>query len=324
MSRFQARPLEPGEALSWDEFVEMSNNGTLFHRQDFLAYHPPDRFQREDLVLQQDGRLKGLLPLARTREGARVVGISPYGGSYGGLITGHEKSGTLIEMTTGLLEYLIHRGYSKLRVGSAPMVYHKRQDVSAEYFLTHRCPSRLVQRRITSVIPLEDAKCFSAGIRRKINRAKREGVSVEMSRDVKTLYPMLQESVETKHGSRLTHSLSELADLVSRLETHIEVAIAFQGETPFAGVLCFLNSSPCVMAFYNGLLRDFQHPSGLAPVFDFLVDHYKQREKRFLDLGASSMLGKYLNRGLLQFKEGLGARHWYRDTYELDLNRGIG
>ena len=28
----------------WDKFVEESDNGTMFHKREFLSYHPKDRF----------------------------------------------------------------------------------------------------------------------------------------------------------------------------------------------------------------------------------------------------------------------------------------
>jgi len=46
----------------WEKFVSESNNGTIFHYQQFLAYHPPGRFEDHNLLFFQKGKLLSLLP----------------------------------------------------------------------------------------------------------------------------------------------------------------------------------------------------------------------------------------------------------------------
>ena len=43
----RVEPLRPGEELAWAEFLAASENGTLFHDLQFLAYHPTGRFVTE-------------------------------------------------------------------------------------------------------------------------------------------------------------------------------------------------------------------------------------------------------------------------------------
>ena len=45
------RRFNPSYEMAWDEFVESSNNGTLFHTRKFLNYHPEDRFLDHSLIL---------------------------------------------------------------------------------------------------------------------------------------------------------------------------------------------------------------------------------------------------------------------------------
>jgi hypothetical protein len=77
-------PYEPGQATEWKAFLEASNNGTLFHDLDFLAYHPLERFDTHHLMFRQNGKLIALLPAAIVSEpDDRRFLKSPYGASVG-------------------------------------------------------------------------------------------------------------------------------------------------------------------------------------------------------------------------------------------------
>ena len=45
----------------WDEFVDNSNNGTIFHKLSFLDYHDRGKFKRLNLVFKRDGKILALL-----------------------------------------------------------------------------------------------------------------------------------------------------------------------------------------------------------------------------------------------------------------------
>ena len=71
----------------WNFFVKNSNNGTLFHDLDFLSYHPEDRFNEHHLMFYRKDNLISVMPMALSETDGKKVAKSPYGGSYGGIIT---------------------------------------------------------------------------------------------------------------------------------------------------------------------------------------------------------------------------------------------
>src|ERR1035437_7853108 len=76
---------EPAEhEAMWDEFIERSMNGTVFHSQQFLHYHPEGRFDLHHLLFFADNRLIAVLP-GGLRDGGRVF-ESPLGASYGSFV----------------------------------------------------------------------------------------------------------------------------------------------------------------------------------------------------------------------------------------------
>ncbi|HET9135655.1 MAG TPA: GNAT family N-acetyltransferase, partial [Candidatus Kapabacteria bacterium] len=46
----------------WDAFVDRSMNGTVFHKQQFLEYHPEGRFDFHHLMFFQGEHLVAVLP----------------------------------------------------------------------------------------------------------------------------------------------------------------------------------------------------------------------------------------------------------------------
>jgi len=58
----------------WEEFVTAANNGTVFHRQQFLDYHPKGRFENHHLVINDGNRIVAVIPaLIKDEQGNPVV-----------------------------------------------------------------------------------------------------------------------------------------------------------------------------------------------------------------------------------------------------------
>lgn len=78
MLKLDASRLPEGESDGWDAFVERSNEGTIFHRLDFLAYHG-DRFldSVHHLVVRKSSEWFAVVPLAILVEDGRRVARSP-------------------------------------------------------------------------------------------------------------------------------------------------------------------------------------------------------------------------------------------------------
>jgi hypothetical protein len=66
----------------WNTFVDGSNNGTVFHRLDFLNYHEPGKFNFKNLMFYKSGELVAVLPAGMVKEAYK----SPMGASFGGFV----------------------------------------------------------------------------------------------------------------------------------------------------------------------------------------------------------------------------------------------
>ena len=74
----------------WDEFVEQSDNGTMFSKRKFLSYHAKDKFNDKSICITKDGKLHSVFTAALIeRDGKKILSSHP-GASYGGFVYNSE------------------------------------------------------------------------------------------------------------------------------------------------------------------------------------------------------------------------------------------
>lgn len=317
MSEYYVRSYEPRYLEAWDDFVERSNNGTIFHRQDFLFYHPPHKFQRDDKMIYEKDRLVALLPLSYETANNRKVGRSPYGGSYGGLVAGRMSSHAAYALALAVHQSLQREGYAEWSLCFPPDCYYREYDCNVEYLLLKTAPVKLEDRGLTSVIELGERYLPCAHFVRNLKKATAYGVEVKLTDDVDDFYSILTETLVVKHGGRITHTLEELKYLKRTLGARVKIFIGVHGARPVSGVLVFENASPCATAFYNCHLADAAHLCSLNKVYDEIVKHYRGGYHRWLDLGQTDTFSTDYRWGLFRFKEATGARGFYRNYYRI-------
>lgn len=48
----------------WDKFIDESDNGTIFHKREFLSYHPTGRFKDASFVITKNNKPLSLFTAA--------------------------------------------------------------------------------------------------------------------------------------------------------------------------------------------------------------------------------------------------------------------
>lgn len=321
MSTYSITCMTPDQTGLWNGFVESADNGTVFHRVDFLAYHG-EVSGRRDIMVWDGDELCGIMPLRLRQEGGATMAYSPWGGSFGGLVTRAARAAHLAPMCMAIREYLQEEGVCSLVLSCPPTAYAHTNGVAQEYFMLRSFPSIALQcARVTSVIEIGGHGGISQNVKRNAAHARKQGVTVVEHGDPAAMYALLRRTIEEKHGATITHSEREFLYLAENLPDHFRIFMAEADGSPQAGIVLLENNSPCSMAFYNGHDHD-----GVRGALHFLflevLEHCAQAGKRYLDLGATSMASKPVNEGLFRFKEGLGSHLIYRNTYALALAEG--
>ena len=85
MSEYHLERFTPDLFDVWNNFIEKSNNGTIFHKLEFLAYHK-NRFKEDEhhLILFKGESIYAVFPMAVFIKDNKKIAMSPYGASYGG------------------------------------------------------------------------------------------------------------------------------------------------------------------------------------------------------------------------------------------------
>ena len=117
----------------WDNFIENSLNGNIFHTQKFLDYHSSDNFTFRHLLIYQNGKkLVGVVP-------AGIMDnkfVSPVGSSFGGIIV--SKKNNLLEsinILDALVSFCVKENYDSIKLTLSPQIYNDVYSKNIEFAL---------------------------------------------------------------------------------------------------------------------------------------------------------------------------------------------
>jgi hypothetical protein len=297
----------------WDDFVHDSRNGTFLFLRDYMEYHR-DRFEDHSLVIREQGAILALLPANRRGEVLESHGGLTYGGIVSdAAMTAHK----MLEVFDAVLEHLRQESIVLLRYRAVPHIYHRTPAEEDLYALT-RNGARVVHRTALSVIDSRHPLAAQSRRRRGVRKAQAAGLTCRESDDLASYWALLTQVLQETYGAKPVHSLAEISLLRQRFPRHIRLFGAFQAGSLLAGVLIY-ETLTVAHAQYIAASEPGKGLAALDLLFEFLLREVYP-DKAYFDLGTSESAGvRDLNRGVLEFKESLGARTVAVDTYELPV-----
>lgn len=302
----------------WDDFAKKANNGTIFHKIQFLNYHPPSRFKFHHLIFQKESNPVALLP------GMLNDGIykSPAGASFGGIVMDDMSFRKADIIVNKFLEYCENTGIKEVYLTLPPIVYSKEMNKNLEYVLLYNGFSYSTNM-YTSVINLSELgedpiKKFHQNARNAIRKGEKSDLKVKLSDDYETFYPILLKNKE-KFQVSVTHSLEELKKLNNLLPDSLKLFLVYRKRTLLGGSLIFVCNERALLAFYIALDYDYQK---FRPINYLLYEIIKWGQKngfKYLDLGVNQEESKdnpmEVNKGLISFKASMGAQCFFRNQF---------
>lgn len=305
----------------WNRFVAESNNGTLFHRQDFLDYHG-DRFAREahHLIWMQGEEPRVLLPLGVFEQDGRRVARSPVGASWGGFVHGSrfglQDARQVVAMLTSFLRDL---DVDTCSVTLPPRCYYRSYSNHVEFALAE-CGFRPSTREITHAVrlprdPAVVPDLLSKTCRYTARRALRR-VSVEENVAPEDFYDILLAD-KRRHGAVPTHTLEELTNLHASLPGGIRIDIAHANGAR-AGICYFVANDRSACVFYMAQNEEARNGGFMNGLVLHGMRHFAARGFEWLDFGCSTYK-MVVYEGVARFKESFGADGLFRDTYTCTL-----
>jgi len=314
----------PDFRARWEKFVKAANNGTVFHRQRFLDYHPADRFQSHHLIFRRKNRILALLPgVVKEVKGAKHF-ISHAGASYGGFVVSPRLGVHESHLVVGAsIDYLRKAHFRRVELTPPPLCYNAQPTNYIDFALLKH-GFGYVKRELTSVVPIPAVgkdifTSFKSEARTATRRAQKLGVVIRESDDYEGFYNILRQNLRMRHNVAPTHTLEEILHLKSLLPQEIRLFSAFVSDQQIAGVILFACNPGVILAFYISHRQEFQKYRSLNLLFHQLMDWGRQHGFKFLDFGTFT-LNMEPNWGLGKFKETFGAKGIFRDTLYLDLS----
>ena len=129
---------------------------------------------------------------------------------------------------------------------------------------------------------------------------------------------MLEHNLIERHGTKPVHTLREITRLVERFPQNIQLLACSVGPETLAGAVVYISTTVCHVQ-YNAASPAGREQGALDLVLSAMVMNFSPTH-RVIDFGISTERGgHYLNAGLIDYKEGFGARAVHYDAYELDL-----
>jgi hypothetical protein len=306
---------------NWEKFVPRTNNGTIFHTQTFLNYHPEGKFNHKHLIFEDRGKWLGVLPGAIImRDGKRIHASHP-GASFGGIAllsdVGVKEAYRMVDLW---VEWAKGNKLEGLEFTRVPFIYYEFPEEHVDFaFVKHG--GKAVKRELTATLHLEktDEETFARFIpeaRTATRKAEKAGVSVDWEGSIPEFYKILKSNLYARHNVEPTHSLEELLDLQRRFPGKIHQFNAVRNGEAIAGVTIFEVTPRGVIAFYISHDQTAQEFRPLNFLFWEIFKWSISRGFEWFDFGTYT-LNMEPNFGLARFKESFGAKGIFRDTLRL-------
>ena len=300
-------------ATEWDRFVEESRNGTFLHKRGYMDYHA-NRFNDHSLMFYSNGKPIAALP-AHINENTLC---SHNGLTYGGLILGEEcTTETTLEIFDTLRSYLEHNTpVTGIIYRPAPHIYH-RYPCEEDIYALFRNGAVLTECKASSTIELHCP--IKAKGRRKLTAAMKSRLHIKEESDYTAFWAILDKRLQSKYGATPVHSLDEITLLHNRFPQNIRLfTVSDEEENILGGVVLYITEKVVHMQ-YCGTTDEGRRISALDHLYDYLINTLF-KENRYFDFGTSvEEGGRYLNSGLIAYKERLGGRTITYSTYFIDL-----
>lgn len=311
------RRYTPSDKPQWDAFVSDSRNGTFLFMRDYMDYHA-DRFADHSLMcFDQKQRLVALLP-ANEREHQLY---SHQGLTYGGFVTSAGMQSTLLlEIFDQVLSYLGQHGIVRWHYKSMPTIYHRCPAQEDEYALWLH-GAQLEACLLSVTIPLQ-GNLFPALERRRrrgMQKALDCGCTIRNNADVRVMWPIMEENLDTRYNARPVHTVDEMLRLQQSFPQNIECFLVEREGTPVAGALIY-KTPQTIHVQYGHASPEGKMCGALDLLYIRLIERFREQGYAWFDLGTSNEQGgRILNHNLVAQKEGFGGRGVTYKQWVMDI-----
>lgn len=310
----RVRRYQASDQAAWDDFVQRSKNGTFLFLRGYMDYHQ-DRFTDHSLlVYDEKDQLLALFPANETAER-----ISSHGGlTYGGFISDEAmKTPKMLDAMSAAWAYYASHGFTELDYKTIPHIYHRVPAEEDRYALFQN-GARWRGCSVITAVDQRERLAMQGRRKRGIKKAQKQQVSIRQSDNFPAYWDLLSGVLASTYDAQPVHRLDEISVLQARFPQHIKLYTAQHQGDMVAGVLVY-ESARVARAQYIAADERGKSLGALDLLFHELL-HTIYPDKPYFEFGTSEVPGSHdLQMGLIDQKEGFGARAVVQDRYWLDL-----
>ena len=320
----------------WDSFVEKSNNGTIFHKQKFLAYHQHRKYKNCSIIIEYSEQIIALIPGAEIIKNNKKYFHSHPGSSYGGIVTKHNVAFKLInELIIALEQYLKQNGFANIFLINSPKIYYSAPNDSLDYLLQWNKYEQL-ENYISHAVDLNRTNSINQLLSKRKYRYLQNNKLLQDIKfkklwgvkdfcEVELFYNILKIS-KKEYDVKPTHSLNELIVLLKLFSKEIELYITLHDNKIIGGYLIMHANTTASIIFYNVIINKATYKQVAMLQLYHSMKLAKQKKQLYVDFGVSHiptntnpLEPKF---SLIQFKEQFGAVGVQRTAYYKNLLTG--
>lgn len=307
----------PGKEAEWNSFVDSSRNGTFLHKRGYMDYHA-HRFADHSLMFYRDKELVAILP-AHMKD---TTFCSHNGLTYGGLLlSDRTTTAETLHLFEIAKEYITtNTAATRLIYKPTPHIYHT-YPCEEDLYALFRNGAVLTERKVSSAIQLENP--ILIGGRRKLTAKAKSSLHIIEDGDFAAFWSILGERLQDKYNAVPVHSIEEITLLKNRFPENIKLYyVANDKSNILGGVVLFITKNVVHMQ-YSATTAEGRRLSALDYLYEELINN-RFAGKEYFDFGISvEEGGRYLNSGLIAYKERMGGRAVVYDTYAIDLKKPL-
>ena len=296
----------------WNTFLSKAKNATFLFDRDFMEYHQ-DRFDDFSLMVFKNEKLVAVLPANKTRDEVH----SHQGLTYGGLVINSSlKFQVLFEIFKALLKFLHEEQIRILVLKQIPFIYNILPSDEQQY-LMFILKAKLLRRDALSVIDLNQKLMISSNRMEGVKRAQKFQLTIKEENTFDRFWnEILIPNLKERHGVKPVHSLEEITLLKKRFPENIRQFNIYDQNIIVAGTTIFETKTVAHSQYISG--SNDKNQTGSLDILHYHLITVVFKDKKYFDFGISNEnQGKNLNKGLLFWKEGFGARTITQDFHEI-------
>ena len=304
----------------WNNFLENSRTNQFLLSRNFMEYHK-DRFEDYSLMVFDEKNLVAIFP-ANIKNN---IVVSHSGLTFGGFIVAKdETTKNSIQYFAQLLKYTSENNIEKIIFKQSPSFYSSVSQDEIDYTM-FLVDAKMYRVDIAYAInqKLENNIQYQERRRRAIKKAEKSGVEIKETTDFSTFWnEILTPNLQSRFGVNPVHSLAEIKSLSTNNPNKIRQFEAWQNEVLLAGTTVF--ETPTVAhAQYISASEEGRKNGAIDLLFHHLIST-TFAHKQIFDFGiVNEEEGRKINMGLLDWKEGFGARAYAHRFYEIETKNYV-